>query len=234
MPERKYSRLAVGDHEAPTQRGLYTPICDGTPHMFSVRVEASQGPYTPRWSRRRSRSPAPSTWADRVRHRRRVARARELSVGDGDPRQALRCGLGGTLGFGSLRARADRDGPRLLRTSSRRVAAVVRTPRRFCIREKQPRRADCSYPCDWPLRCPRVAGANALLVSRHECEPGVPVRSWSGSPAAIAPRLRWRASLIRRGRSGSQRVPVWFDVPARCIRCRPNPSTGATCRKSLM
>ena len=27
--------------------GLYTPICDGTPHAFSVRVEASQGVYDP-------------------------------------------------------------------------------------------------------------------------------------------------------------------------------------------
>jgi hypothetical protein len=27
--------------------GLYTPICDGAPHTFSVRVEASQGVYNP-------------------------------------------------------------------------------------------------------------------------------------------------------------------------------------------
>ena len=27
--------------------GLYTPVCDGTPHTFTVRVEASQGVYNP-------------------------------------------------------------------------------------------------------------------------------------------------------------------------------------------
>jgi hypothetical protein len=27
--------------------GLYTPVCDGTRHTFTVRVEASQGVYNP-------------------------------------------------------------------------------------------------------------------------------------------------------------------------------------------
>jgi len=40
------SRLVVSQGQT-LGVGLYTPICDGTPHTFSVRVEASPGVYNP-------------------------------------------------------------------------------------------------------------------------------------------------------------------------------------------
>jgi hypothetical protein len=45
-----------------------------------------------------------------------------------------------------------------LRTTSRRPAAPDRRPRRFRIREKQRRRADCSYPCAAVVREPWLSG----------------------------------------------------------------------------
>lgn len=40
------SRLVVSQARA-IGVGLYTPVCDGTPHVFSVRVESSSGAYDP-------------------------------------------------------------------------------------------------------------------------------------------------------------------------------------------
>jgi hypothetical protein len=40
------SRLVVSQGQT-LGVGLYTPICDGTPHTFTVRVEASSGVYNP-------------------------------------------------------------------------------------------------------------------------------------------------------------------------------------------
>jgi hypothetical protein len=85
------------------------------------------------------------TLADRMRRRnalRRRARAprsaRSFLRAEPGPPRSLRLAE-------QAPARAPRR--RRRRTSSRRRAAVVQTPRRFCIREKQRRRADCSFPC---------------------------------------------------------------------------------------
>jgi len=40
------SRLVVSQGQT-LGVGLYTPVCDSTPHTFTVRVEASQGVYNP-------------------------------------------------------------------------------------------------------------------------------------------------------------------------------------------
>jgi hypothetical protein len=41
------SSLVVSQSPVIIGRGTYTPICDGTPHTFTVRVTASQGTYQP-------------------------------------------------------------------------------------------------------------------------------------------------------------------------------------------
>ena len=91
--------------------------------------------------------------------------------------------------FAGLRASPWPSARRSLRTRSRRPAARDRRPRRSRIREKQQRRADCSYPCKAVLpdeseqRPTRSAGTCRLLFhgSGRLCPYAAHARS--GQPA---------------------------------------------------
>ena len=114
-----------------------------------------------------------------------------------------------------------RSGERLLRTRRRRPAAGDPSRSRCCIREKQRRRADCSYPCGWALpasvsRCQRAAGflVARLEVARAKCvSRGVAVgrrahRSARGSLGAVSDARGGVMSELLLDAAGRRRSPA--------------------------